>query len=405
VTVDGAQRTRPAAIVTALRLEPGEPVDLAQWAQARKRLYDTNIFRQVDVRPEPLADPRPDGAEAVRARVTVTEWPVWRLRYGVQFNDTNLATQGSDTSVDRSRGLGVVADLQNRNVFGWAFTFGLYGRAERRLQSGSAYLTFPTLFGRAVQTNVFGSGSHLERFLDEKGDPTVRQVRTSISLEQRVRRGRAMELVYGYRVIRDEQAAIDPEDPFFLAPVTGRFTGSALFDRRNDFFDPTGGWFGSFTVERVSEFVSNDDSIKLLGTFYRYQPIGRVTLASAIRIGGSLLGTLRFVDPFFVGGADTVRGYGEDALGPKNILGAQGGDSLLVLNQEVRAPIYKWLRGVAFIDAGNVFARNRPSWSGLEVGYGVGIRLHTPFSILRVDMGVPARSGSRRWYFGIGQIF
>ena len=405
VVVDGAQRTKPSAIVNALRLEPGEPVDLAHWALARKRLYDTNIFRQVDVRPEPLPDPRPDGAEAVRARVTVTEWPIWRLRYGVQFNDTNQASQGSDTSVDRSRGLGVVADLQNRNVFGRAFTFGFYGRAERRVQSGSAYLTFPTLFGRAVQTNVFASGSHTERFPDENGDPTVRQVRTSMSLEQRVRRGRAMEIVYGYRVIRDEQSAVDPDDPFFLAPITGRFTGSALFDRRNDPFDPTRGWFTSFTVERVSEFVSNEDSVKLLGTFYRYQPLGPVLLASAIRIGGSLLGTLRFVDPFFVGGADTVRGYGEDSLGPKNILGAQGGDSLLVLNQEIRGPLYKKLRAVAFIDAGNVFPGHRPSFSGLEVGYGVGIRLHTPFSILRVDVGMPANSGTKRWYFGIGQIF
>jgi len=39
------------------------------------------------------------------------------------------------------------------------------------------------------------------------------------------------------------------------------------------------------------------------------------------------------------------------------------------------------------------------------VGYGVGIRLHTPFSTLRVDVGVPARGGSKRFYFGIGQIF
>lgn len=405
VVVDGARRTKPSAIVNALRLEPGEPVDLAHWAQARKRLYDTNIFRQVDVRPEPLPGVRPDGAEAVRARVTVTEWPIWRLRYGVQVNDTSQAAQGSDTSVDRSRGLGGVADLQNRNVFGRAFTFGLFGRAERRLQSGSAYLTFPSLLGRAVRTNVFTSASRTERFLDDNGDPTVRQMRQSVSLEQRIRRGRAMEFVYGYRLIRDEQDAIDPEDPFFLAPITGRFTGSALFDRRNDPFDPTRGWFTSFTVERVSEFVSRDDSVKLLGTFYRYQPLGPVTLASAIRIGGSLLGTLRFVDPFFVGGADTVRGYGEDSLGPKNILGAQGGDSLVLLNQEIRAPLYKWLRGVAFIDAGNVFPGHRPSFSGLEVGYGVGIRLHTPFSIVRLDMGVPARSGSKRWYFGIGQIF
>ena len=159
VVVSGAERTRPQAVVTALGLDEGKPVDFAQWAQARKRVYDTNVFRQVDVRPEVLPQPNADGSEAVRARVTLTEWPTWRLRYGLQLDDRNQSGQGEDTSQSRRRDLGVVANLQNRNVFGRAFTFGLYGQVARRLQSSNAYLTFPTLFGRAVQTNVFASSS------------------------------------------------------------------------------------------------------------------------------------------------------------------------------------------------------------------------------------------------------
>jgi outer membrane translocation and assembly module TamA len=53
-----------------------------------------------------------------------------------------------------------------------------------------------------------------------------------------------------------------------------------------------------------------------------------------------------------------------------------------------------------------VFESNRDiSLSRLKVGYGIGLRLDTPFSLLRVDLGIPASGGARRWYFGIGQVF
>jgi outer membrane protein insertion porin family len=76
----------------------------------------------------------------------------------------------------------------------------------------------------------------------------------------------------------------------------------------------------------------------------------------------------------------------------------------------VRVPLYRWIRGVAFVDAGNVFVANSAmSVTDLEVGYGVGLRLHTPFSIFRVDLGFPvsraAGQRARRWYFGLGHIF
>jgi len=49
------------------------------------------------------------------------------------------------------------------------------------------------------------------------------------------------------------------------------------------------------------------------------------------------------------------------------------------------------------------------------VGYGLGLRLASPFAMLRVDFGLPARTltldrpanqlKSGRWYFGVGHIF
>ena len=110
-----------------------------------------------------------------------------------------------------------------------------------------------------------------------------------------------------------------------------------------------------------------------------------------------------------MGGADTVRGYGEGLVGPKTIVGsARGGNALLVLNQEVRAPIYKWIRGVAFVDAGNVFASNSALTISRARG---GLRRRAPvahavFDPARSTSACPAR-GQRtaRWYFGLGQIF
>lgn len=85
-------------------------------------------------------------------------------------------------------------------------------------------------------------------------------------------------------------------------------------------------------------------------------------------------------------------------------------DSLLVFNQEVRFPIYKWVRGVGFFDAGNVFPlASDVSLTNLESGAGLGLRIHLPCSMCRVDFGMPLTrretEPSGRWYFGIGHAF
>jgi outer membrane protein assembly factor BamA len=87
-----------------------------------------------------------------------------------------------------------------------------------------------------------------------------------------------------------------------------------------------------------------------------------------------------------------------------------GGTSLLVLNEELRFPLFGRVSAAAFADAGNTFTAERGIVLGdLAVGLGVGLRIRTPLAPVRLDLGfpVPRRSGesSYRWHFSIGQIF
>ena len=63
----GATRTRAGVVSRALNLPLGQPVNLEEWALARKRLFDTNVFRSVDIQAVPLGDPV-NGIQPVKAR-------------------------------------------------------------------------------------------------------------------------------------------------------------------------------------------------------------------------------------------------------------------------------------------------------------------------------------------------
>ena len=76
----------------------------------------------------------------------------------------------------------------------------------------------------------------------------------------------------------------------------------------------------------------------------------------------------------------------------------------------MRFPVYRWLRGVAFVDSGNVFEEATGIRLGELVGSaGIGLRVVTPFVLLRVDYGKTIWnkpvSDTGRWVFGIGQTF
>ena len=114
---------------------------------------------------------------------------------------------------------------------------------------------------------------------------------------------------------------------------------------------------------------------------------------------------------FRAGGGNSVRGFKDDTVGPISVLGdPAGGNALLVFNEELRFPIAWRFRGVGFFDVGSAFATIRDlSLGGLRAGTGFGLRVQTPFALLRADVATPVspKPGESRvrWFFSIGQSF
>jgi outer membrane translocation and assembly module TamA len=279
-------------------------------------------------------------------------------------------------------------------------------------------LTLPTLFGREWATRLFLTASRQD-FTPEAATPFVEDT-AEVTAEQRFRPAGDMTVSYGYSLARTHVFEPEPSnDPFFpsldVRTRVARLTSSYAWDTRDDPSNARAGWFHSSGLEYAPRRLGSEVRfLRYLGQQYYFRSVGaRTVLASAFRIG-AVRGFEQDVIPserFYTGGATSVRGFAEDAIGGTDFLGDPiGGNGLIVLNQEVRFPIFKWIRGTGFIDAGSVFARARDlSVRDLEVGTGVGVRIDSPFALIRVDFGVPLTSRDRepggRWYFAIGQTF
>jgi len=92
---------------------------------------------------------------------------------------------------------------------------------------------------------------------------------------------------------------------------------------------------------------------------------------------------------FFAGGDRSVRGYGYQAIGPRNSFDRViGGRNLLVASTEVEHYFTRNWGMAAFVDAGNAFDGTdyRP-----RLGAGLGVRWLSPVGMIRVDVGTPIR--------------
>ena len=408
VVVEGARPESPL-IARSLSFTVGMPVNSAAVTDARRRLYETGVYRRVDIDLEPAgavdspADALAEGNRQVVAHVRVEERPRYAFRYGLAVNDDVV---GPD---EREQRFGFAADLENRNLLGFGATVGLSARLRRDQQIGRAFVGANRFFGLPLRSNLF-----LSRSREETGavNKTVSDV-TEISAEQTYRLRRFVDVRYGYALGRNRStfAASD----FDLTVKVARLTTSGLVDRRNDPFDPARGWFTSASLELSRPGLGSDLSfLKSFLQYFQFIPIrDNVVLASAARVGMARTFRDEVLIPnerFFGGGATSVRGYLQDDLGPSGFFGPSGGRAVFIGNGELRFPIHRWLRGVGFVDLGNVFETvGDMTLLNLQIGAGAGIRLDTPIGLLRLDVAVPTnrRPSDPKWstYFGLGHAF
>jgi outer membrane protein insertion porin family len=150
----------------------------------------------------------------------------------------------------------------------------------------------------------------------------------------------------------------------------------------------------------------------MTGGFFGYG-VGDINYTEKGHIGTQdqriLRNDLPLFDRYFPGGINSIRGFGERSLGPreavtvtvsdsdapqgrrvKTYLRPIGGSQQLIMNNEITFPIVQQLnlKGVVFSDLGNAFTQ----WQGIDFGdlrysVGAGVRWRSPFGPIRVEMG------------------
>ncbi len=93
---------------------------------------------------------------------------------------------------------------------------------------------------------------------------------------------------------------------------------------------------------------------------------------------------------FFIGGATTVRSFGERDLGPHDNHGHPvGGEFYTVWNVEYTFPIFGELQGAVFTDAGNLLPTSEDvGLNDMRYAIGAGLRYKLPVGPIRLDYGV-----------------
>jgi outer membrane protein insertion porin family len=160
-------------------------------------------------------------------------------------------------------------------------------------------------------------------------------------------------------------------------------------------FNPPSGSLTQYELTYVGGILGGDNSfVRAVYSWSKYNKFtGNGVFASRVKFGWvTAFGKSTEVptkERFYLGGAYTVRGFGENALGPADSTGTPaGGEAIGLLNLELRKPLFWQIWGSTFIDCGyNVADIKQVSFREVAVTFGVGVQWVSPVGPIRVDYG------------------
>jgi outer membrane protein assembly factor BamA len=447
-------------------LREGRVIRRRDLVGARRSLYESNLFHEVSVD----VPAQPDSAK--RVQIEVREAPPRLARVGGGFNtlefiqvegrysDYNWLGGGRRLDARAAAGNLLADQLNAQGIFRdvlpdippleddraflrptWQASLELqqpgFRAAENTLGAG-IFAQRRLVPGVAVDQS-FGGDISFTRLLRDRS-PTTASYRVEVT---RVQAGELYFCVnYGLCDLPTIEAVRQPRR---LSPVAL----SLVTNQADDVLDPTRGWRTRLDVEHASDLTwSQFHYHRASGAWARYFPghMGRRVLGVRVRGGwvrplggtGDALGLDLFegeiLHPrkrFYAGGANSVRGYGENQLGPRiltvspealmdpngedgcteaEIAAATcdphvapadafvarplGGTTLLEANVEYRFPLWRELRGAVFVDAGIVGGREaaRVGEGAWAITPGIGARYATAVGPIRVDLGFRPRT-------------
>ncbi len=399
-TISGLALTVPPVVERELEIERGAPYDISKVTSSRESLYGTGLFSAVVIEPAEAANP-----ETLDYNITLIERsPRWTglsigtgndgvydfvSQFGAEWGHRNLFGTGRELSLQLSSDWRLDTEQKRFSdiITSWS---NLNNRIEFRY-------TEPYIFKRKIPVT-------LNPYYEPANSTKIPQytiqlvgVNLSGSYKPTTQLSHTVYMVFEIAGIYD---VIDPEAQEAIFENEGQyFTRSIGYslvkDKRDNIFVPTEGGYTLAQTEMAGYFFGGDKHYtKLVLDFRRYISL-RERYIIAMRAKSSVLGNWRkdeyvlIHDRFFMGGANSVRGWRERSIGPISSVGEPVGGKLSMLgNLELRAPLVWQLWGHLFMDAGNVWDHAEAFGIGdFRVGAGWGLAIITPVGPVRFDYG------------------
>jgi outer membrane protein insertion porin family len=470
VIIAGNRRISTETIEREITLRPGEPFGESAVAQSRLNLNRLELFRRVQI--EALThsgETRRDVLVQVEESRSTTVDLSGGVEGGYFARPTGEGGLAEDRFEATPRGS---IQVTRRNLWGKNRTITLFTRVSLRTrdtQPNPVQLNPP----ETIQSSY---GFHEYRALASYREPRLFRTSAEILVTGIVEQAFRPSFNFARRVVQAQVGnrlsdlytvtgaysfqrtrlfdirASEDEPPWLIDRLFPRvriskFSGTVLRDSRdpNEALDPTHGTQVIATADLAARAIGSEVGfIKtyLQGFYYHQLPVPRrIVLALGARVGLAhgfnreitgeeipglpadlTVNGLPASERFFAGGDATVRGFALDRLGNEQTISPvtgfpTGGNSVVVLNTELRAHLFGPFHGIGFVDAGNVFPlASDLSFIDLRPAAGFGVAFKSQrIGLARIDLGfnldpktfVPGGSPERRWvlHFLLGQPF
>jgi outer membrane protein assembly factor BamA len=474
IVVQGNDEVTTRTIRSSLSFGEGDPYERSAVALSQRRLYESNLFRRAAI----IVPPQRDSVK--RIDITVAEAPHHVVRTSAGFNTVDfLQVDGRFTRynffggarrLDIQAAIGnlLAPQLNGKGIF-YDVVQGVDGADQdpflKPTWQASADFNQPWFLSHrnSIGASVFGHrrsapGVYIDNGFGASGSAT-REValRTPVSLNYRFELAEveAGDVYFCVSFGVCDPATIDAlQGQQRLSPIL--LTATA--DHSDNPFAPMRGYVASLDLEHASAFTLSDFRYnRVFASATYYHPLGGERRVVAIngRVGwvnplastgvavgaGDAIDAESIVHPrkrFYAGGARSVRGLGENQLGPRvlTVAPAQlsfcsadgtslptsaelaacdlssaaaqdnlrdrdftprplGGNTLLQGSVEYRFPLVDKLSGAVFVDGAFVGTGtlNQVAKGAGALTPGLGIRYRSPVGAIRVDIGLNPTPG------------
>ena len=365
-------------IWTIARFRPGERFERSKVDDLRRALIATSLVSTAEVRVTPANDGRTVDLD-VRLEPAPSHTIAGELGYGT------------------GEGARLEASWTDRNFFNPEGALTLRGIAGTSEQLLGVQFRRSNFLQRDQVLNLQASAAH--RKFDAYEARTI-QLAGNVERQSNFIWQKKWTWTYGGEVLAtDERGVFDVSGikdtrTFLIAalPLTLGYDGS------DSLLDPTRGFRLS---GRVSPEISFHGGRRTYGRIQfdasAYRPLSdRVVAAGRVRLGTILGAGVFDMAPsrrFYSGGGGSVRGYGYQQLGPKDMDGDPvGGRGLAEFALETRIRLKQFGGNfgiVPFFDGGSLTTEAMPDFKDWRFAVGLGARYYSSFGPIRIDVGVP----------------